>query len=71
MPLKDSRVFAGFFSKEKPPATVHVTLSGDAAGGSAAAIVSGNMNARSNARISERACDMVIFPNALAELLVA
>src|SRR5215216_3555908 len=70
MPLRDSRVFAGSFSKEKAPATVHVTLSGDTAGGSAAAIVSGNINARSNARISECACDMVIPPMLLLNCLL-
>ena len=58
MPLSDFLVFAGFFSKEKSPVTVQVTLSGDADGGSAAAIVSGNMNASSDARINERVCDI-------------
>src|SRR4051812_9629526 len=70
IPLSDSRVFACFFSKEKSPATVHVRFSGDTAGRSAAAIASGNMNARNDARISERAWNMVILPNALAEPIV-
>src|SRR4051812_29092292 len=61
MPLSDSLVFAGFFSKEKSPVTVQVTFSGNADGGSAAAIASGNINARSDAKIQQPGCKIVIL----------
>ena len=69
MPLRDSRVFADFLSKEKPPVTVQTTLSGDTIRGSAAAIASDNMSATSDARISERDRDMFIPPMLFAVLL--